>query len=497
MGIRRTALLAFAAAVTVLGAAPSPGSAQEPLSLDAFGLLVAQQSRPSFSIVGAGARAAGMGGAFTALADDASAVSFNPAGLALLIRPEASVVIDGVSHHEDHAAFFDVEAGVEELYGPSSTHFDSRDLNFASFTVPFTLAERNLSFQLSYHRLIDFTFEGERRFDETLATGEPIAELRQSVDQQGDVHTFSLAAAYQLTQRMSLGLTVSRWQGSWDFATLNREIPAGGGESSFRFFQDNHWSGWNVTGGLLLRYRYLDVGAAVRSAFDGDYRVSSALSASFPTPFEPASSFDGTLHWPSSYTVGLAAKPLETWVVTVDYTEYDWDDMLILGIGHEPVNFFDLEPPGESTVRNTGVWRFGTEVNLFPGGRQIALRGGWFDEPRPQLLSPGDEKSSNRGWTAGAGVRFGPVTLDLAYQRSESSARVLEFVDPQTVASGVVEAQAEGRVDVTEERWFVALLYRFDSKRSLRDLFQFLFVGPLDRRPPEPAGGEGREGPEA
>lgn len=114
MKLRSTAPLALAAAV--LWAVPA--GAQEPLSLDAFGLLVAQQSRPSFSIVGAGARAAGMGGAFTALADDASAVSFNPAGLALLIRPEASVVADGVSRHEDHAAFRDVEAGVEEIYGP-------------------------------------------------------------------------------------------------------------------------------------------------------------------------------------------------------------------------------------------------------------------------------------------------------------------------------------------------------------------------------------------
>jgi hypothetical protein len=232
----------------------------------------------------------------------------------------------------------------------------------------------------------------------------------------------------------------------------------------------------------------------VRSAFDGDYRVSSALSASFPTPFEPASSFDGTLHWPSSYTFGVAAKPFETWVVTADYTEYDWDDMLIDGIGDEPVSFFDLEPHGESSTRNTGVWRFGTEVNLFPAGRQIALRAGWFDEPRPQLLAPGDEKSSNRGWTAGAGFRLGPVTIDLAYQRSESSSRVLELVDPETLATGVVEAQAEGRVDVTEERWFVALLYRFDSKRPLGDLFRFLFVGPLDRREREPAGRETGEG---
>ena len=43
-----------------------------------------------------------MGGAFTALADDASAASFNPAGLALLIEPELSLV--GELHRRSEAS---------------------------------------------------------------------------------------------------------------------------------------------------------------------------------------------------------------------------------------------------------------------------------------------------------------------------------------------------------------------------------------------------------
>ena len=44
--------------------------------------------------VGSGARALGMGGAFIAVADDATAASWNPAGLAQLTKPETSVVFD-------------------------------------------------------------------------------------------------------------------------------------------------------------------------------------------------------------------------------------------------------------------------------------------------------------------------------------------------------------------------------------------------------------------
>ena len=58
----------------------SPASAQEEKVVSA--------SSPN--PVGSGARAMGMGGAFIAVADDATAASWNPAGLTQLKRPEIS-----------------------------------------------------------------------------------------------------------------------------------------------------------------------------------------------------------------------------------------------------------------------------------------------------------------------------------------------------------------------------------------------------------------------
>jgi len=51
-------------------------------------LLFAAPARAAFEDLGAGARGPGMGNAFTAVADDAYAIYYNPAGLALLSRPE-------------------------------------------------------------------------------------------------------------------------------------------------------------------------------------------------------------------------------------------------------------------------------------------------------------------------------------------------------------------------------------------------------------------------
>jgi tetratricopeptide (TPR) repeat protein len=51
-------------------------------------LLLTAPARAAFEDLGAGARAPGLGDAFTALADDAYAIHYNPAGLAQLERPE-------------------------------------------------------------------------------------------------------------------------------------------------------------------------------------------------------------------------------------------------------------------------------------------------------------------------------------------------------------------------------------------------------------------------
>lgn len=66
----------------------------------AFGAGVEITSSPN--PVGSGARAIGMGGAFIAVAADATAASWNPGGLVQLERPEVSAVGEGFYRRENN-----------------------------------------------------------------------------------------------------------------------------------------------------------------------------------------------------------------------------------------------------------------------------------------------------------------------------------------------------------------------------------------------------------
>ena len=97
--------------------------------------------------VGSGARAMGMGGAFVAVADDATAASWNPAGLIQLQKPEVSAV-------------FSYERRTERRYTSGGFNREDKstiwDLNYFSLAYPFSLARRNLVLSLNYQRMYDF-----------------------------------------------------------------------------------------------------------------------------------------------------------------------------------------------------------------------------------------------------------------------------------------------------------------------------------------------------
>ena len=116
------------ASVLVLGAA-ALGEAQTP-GRDVDNISITGQQNLT---LGSGARAYGMGGAFLARADDATAASWNPAGLSYLRLPELTLV--GVHNS------FDTQQPTPANNFQEHDRFVGGAIDFAAFTWPVAIGE--------------------------------------------------------------------------------------------------------------------------------------------------------------------------------------------------------------------------------------------------------------------------------------------------------------------------------------------------------------------
>jgi len=104
--------------------------------IDAFGQSKAGSSAAQFLKIGVGARAIGMGDAFAAVSDDALALYWNPAGLALLKKYALTM-----THTEWFAGLSHDFVGVvvplgENAFGASATFLNSDDIEITTLLQP-------------------------------------------------------------------------------------------------------------------------------------------------------------------------------------------------------------------------------------------------------------------------------------------------------------------------------------------------------------------------
>lgn len=402
--------------------------------------------------VGSGARAAGMANAFVAIADDATAVSWNPAGLVQLEEPEFSIVGQYLWNRDDITSWHDPEANGEYS-------FDNFDLNFLSFVypVPRPIWNRNLVLSLSYQKRYDFTrnLSSELRTVQS-ALGDLL--LRQDTtldfDQQGSLGAVSAAAAYEITNTFSVGLALNLWrktfleESGWEQETLvHSRFTAGSSISSSRGYSKESYEdfrGENLTLGAMWRMTdKWTLGARYETAFTGeaDYGAVDWDLRLVPNPVQPVvSNFASTreqrkIRFPDTLALGIAYRRNDRLTLAMDVTRTDWNDLYVktrLGDRYSLVDGADLRNPFRRTDFDpTYTVRLGGEYAFIPKQRGETLdhlwtlRGGLFLEQEPasgrssrNFFAPGDGKADNFfGVATGVGLLLKQrVNIDLSYQ---------------------------------------------------------------------------------
>lgn len=406
--------------------------------------------------VGSGARAMGMGGAFIGIADDATSASWNPAGLIQLEKPELSIVGAYYNWKEEFSSNLNPEIN-------NTGSVDDVNLNYFSATYPFHFY-KNLVVSLNYQRLYEFDRNFSYQLDFSSA-GLDVTQLKD-FQQDGFLGALGLAAAIEITPKLSLGATVNIWTGQlfwdngWTEYFVERAVGTQGGVpvtidtlvvdeySDFRGINANFGLQWNITENFTL-------GAVLKTPFDAtiDHKFSFTQTSTFGPPVDttvttPLNFVEKVeLQMPMSLGLGLAWRASDVLSFDLDAYWTDWSKFILTDSRGNKFSPIDGRPENLSNVRDTIQARLGGEYLFILPDRNIVVpvRAGLFYDPEP---SEGDLKEFY-GIAIGSGIAYKRVIFDVAY--------VLRW--GRNVETGNLIANSEA--DITQHTILASLIVHF------------------------------------
>ena len=391
-----------------------------------------------FSFSDPGARSMGFGGAFVALADDATAAFSNPAGLVQLLRPEVSIEGRHWSYSTPYTEGGRVEGlpsgfGIDTTVGltTATSEDELTGLAFLSFVYP----KENWSLAFFRHELANFEF-----FSETqglFSGGTDCCQIRE-FDQRARINleilSYGLSAAYRINDTFNVGLGLVYYDASFvSDATLffadddspesavapNSYLPERSLLSETISFGDTDWA---LTAGFLWRLsESWSLGGVYRQAPEVD--IGSELTAGEAVDLGvPAggvlASGSTVLELPEIYGLGFAYRAPDGRLTVT----FQWDRV-------EYSNIADSLRLDDRAIDDVDELHLGAEYVFLRSTPIIALRLGTWLEPDHQMratsgapvvraLLPRGEDEMH--YAVGLGVAMQRFQIDLGVDIAEN-----------------------------------------------------------------------------
>ena len=349
----------------------------------------------NWNITGAGARAEGFGGAFIGVADDATAIVWNPAGLSQLERAEVSVVGRYIVESTEDK---------NEISGVTVKNTWSHpNFNFASLAVPFQVGSANIVPAVAYQSQLDFYYNFGN----------------DSVAASGGASTVTPGIAIRFGSVLAIGAAANFWLGT---AEYTEKMNAATEKLAFSF------NGLNFVGGILIDLGGLStpvplrLGAVVKSPFTlkSDVDVSFAGPISFPTQ-----KANWEVEMPLMFGFGASFQIGQSFTIASDYEMRMFNDKkMTITSGATSRSISKMSAHDE----NLNQFRIGGEYLIVMSAGVIPLRGGF--RTFPTLFSDYEWDRTNStynskgavsgiGFSAGTGFISGSFALDFAYSHDQ------------------------------------------------------------------------------
>ena len=402
-----------------------------------------------FNLLNPGARSLGMGGAFAAVADDATASYANPAGLVNVSQREVSIEgrwwnYSNFYTRGGHAFGKPTDRGADTQSGLQEGH--SRDQVFGASFLSLVYPKARWAVAVYRHELGNFRSTAQSEgpfFDDRGATNRffPTAStLNLRIDSTG-----AAFARKFFGDRASVGVSVARYQ--FDFTSVtNRYFYDGIDPSSFfgppRYDPSNIQSTqaqqgrgsaltWNAGALWTLHPHKLDIriGAVYKRGADFGVDVRSVPG---PKGAGDDVGLAGRFHVPTSYGVGIAFRPNDGNLVSIDCNRVMYSSLTRDFVTFVPT----VDDPNLYRTANGTEFHAGLEHVLYPRKGDDAIhdyviqgRVGTWRDPDHQIhyADPTSPQSilfrgGTSDWHVAAGVGItmlqGRYVLNMAFDHS-------------------------------------------------------------------------------
>jgi len=396
-----------------------------------------------FRLPEAGAKAMGMGFAFTAQADDPSAIYFNPAGLTQL---KGQNIMIGVTYVRENGGEF---TGTTPLTGGVSVSETQKDLNFYIPNAYYTRTtdSGNIAYGVGIFAPFGLGQEYKDRNASIFRTSVTKIDLQTVV--------VNPTIAWKIFDGLSVGAGIDFMWGKAELArtsVINNSFPpANTPLNLYNLDMEGDGTAWGYNFGLLMApLKSLKVGFAFRSPFnlrikDGDVDITNISGnpiafipgtppGTFPGVVKPASgavagnSFatkgSTTLHLPATAAFGIAyVLDRLTVEADVDWTFWHSWRRLDINIRDQGALLADINSSRE--WNDVAALRIGAEYRVTD---PLALRAGFVYDPTPVPAGTMDAflpDATRMNYMVGAGYKVGNVTIDGAFMYVDKKDRTV------------------------------------------------------------------------
>lgn len=352
-----------------------------------------------------GAKAKGMGGAFTGVADDPTAVFYNPAGIVQLDGTQVSLgfAVPTVTGHFKS----DGASGI-----PGDTAGNETDLETQSFFIPnfyaTTQVTDKLFLGLGEYTIYGLGFEWSDSFPGRFAPVGKNATLETS--------GLSLVSAYKVTDKLSIAAG-GRVERAYLELQNDAFVAPGIDMADTEMSGDDYAVAWQAA----LLYKLTEewrVGLSYRSETRYSFEnLDLDFSPQIPMVGLMSTKADMNITMPQFVSLG-AAWSRGPWTVTADVYWWQWSSIDRL--------YFTLDQPvaGQNSMSvpmdwdDTWSYALGGQYILKAFDRDISLRAGFMFEQSPvpaETVNPAGYQGDNILYNVGAGTKIGPLNYDIFF----------------------------------------------------------------------------------